>query len=47
MGNILDELKNVFLCIDCDTLATLSEVGDTIIINQCECVALFTTQENN
>jgi hypothetical protein len=47
MGNILDELQNVFLCDNCDTLAIVSAVGDTINIQQCECVALFTTQENN
>jgi hypothetical protein len=47
MGNILDELKNVFLCDNCDTLALVSVVGDTINITQCECVQLFTTPENN
>jgi len=47
MGNILDELQNVFLCDNCDTLAIVSVAGDTINIQQCNCVRLFTTQENN
>jgi hypothetical protein len=47
MGNILDELQYVTICDECDTLATLSAVGDTITITQCACVQLFTTPENN
>ena len=40
MGNILDELSNVFLCDECDTLATVSVAGDTITIQQCACLTL-------
>lgn len=35
----------LFLCDNCDTLATLSVVGDTITIQKCACVSLFTTPE--
>ncbi len=37
MGNLFDELKNVFICDNCDTLATVSAQGDTIKITKCEC----------
>jgi hypothetical protein len=37
MGNILDELKNVFICYECDTLALVSVVGDTIDVTKCKC----------
>ena len=47
MGNLMDELKYVTICDECETLATLSVVGDTIRITQCQCVKLFTTPENN
>jgi len=47
MGNLFDELSNVFICDNCDTLATVSVAGDTINITQCACVQLFTTPENN
>jgi hypothetical protein len=47
MGNLFDELKYVTLCDECNTLATLSVVGDTIELVQCACVKLFTTPENN
>jgi hypothetical protein len=48
MGNLFDELQYVTICDECDTLATLSAVGDTITIVQCACVQqLFTTPENN
>jgi hypothetical protein len=40
MGNYFDELENVFICDGCDTLATVSVHGDTIMVNQCECVTL-------
>ena len=30
----------IFLCDECDTLATLSVVGDTITIQQCACLTL-------
>lgn len=40
MANIFDELEGVFICDTCDTLATMSVVGDTIQITQCACVTL-------
>ena len=40
MGNFLDELSNVFLCDECDTLATMSVQGDTIQLNKCQCLTL-------
>jgi hypothetical protein len=30
----------LFLCDNCDTLATVTKDGDTIIINKCKCVTL-------
>ena len=46
MGNLFDELQYVTLCDNCNTLATLSAVGDTIKIVKCACVQqLFTTPE--
>jgi len=45
MGNFFDELENVFICDSCDTLATVSMHGNTITVNQCECVTL--DWENN
>ena len=47
MGNLFDELQYITLCDECNTLATLSVVGDTIKLIQCACVQLFTTPENN
>lgn len=38
MGNFFDELENVFICDGCDTLATVSINGNTITVQQCECV---------
>jgi hypothetical protein len=35
----------IFLCDKCDTLATLSVVGDTIKVQKCYCVSLFDTPE--
>ena len=40
MGNLLDNLDGVFICDECDTLATVSKQGNTIIINKCECLSL-------
>jgi hypothetical protein len=40
MGNFFDELQNVFICDGCDTLATVSQSGNTITINKCECLTL-------
>jgi len=37
----------ITLCDECNTLATVSVVGDTIELVQCACVKLFTTPENN
>jgi hypothetical protein len=45
MGNLFDELTNVFICDECDTLATVSMSGNTITIIECACVQLFTTPE--
>jgi hypothetical protein len=43
MGNIMDELDYVYICDECDTLATVIHEGNTITITQCECVS----KENN
>ena len=40
MGYVKNSLDGIFLCDNCDTLATVSSEGNTITINQCECVAL-------
>ena len=40
MGMVKDSLDGIFLCDNCDTLATVSVHGDTIMVNQCECVTL-------
>jgi hypothetical protein len=40
MGNLMDELEGVFICDECDTLATMSVQGDTIILSQCQCLTL-------
>jgi hypothetical protein len=40
MGNLLDNLSNVFLCDGCDTIATVSVQGDTITIQKCACLTL-------
>lgn len=37
MGNIMDELDFIYLCDECDTLATVTMQGNTITINQCLC----------
>ena len=36
MGN----LSEIFICDECDTLATMSVQGDTITINKCKCLTL-------
>jgi len=33
-------LKEIFICDNCDTLATVSVVSDTITISQCQCLTL-------
>lgn len=43
MGNIMDELDFIYICDDCETLASVIQKGNTITINQCQC----TTKENN
>lgn len=35
----------LFLCDNCDTLATIEKEGDTIKIVKCACVSLFSTPE--
>jgi len=40
MGNIMENLEGVFICDECDTLATMSVQGDTITISQCQCLTL-------
>jgi hypothetical protein len=40
MGNLMDELSDVFICDECDTLATVSVQGDTITISKCQCITL-------
>ncbi len=42
MGNIMDEFDYVYICDECDTLATVIQQGNTITINKCLC----TTKEN-
>ena len=39
MGNIMDELDFIYICDNCDTLATVIQEGNTITIAQCECVS--------
>jgi len=31
---------NIFICDECDTLATMSVEGDTITLNKCKCLTL-------
>jgi hypothetical protein len=38
MGNIIDEIAGMWICDNCDTLAVVSVLTDTIAIQQCECV---------
>ena len=38
MGNIMDELNSIYICIECDTLASVIQKGNTITINQCLCI---------
>ena len=40
MGNLFDVLEGVFICDNCDTLATVSQFGNTIEITKCDCVTL-------
>ena len=40
MGSLMDELSNVFICDECDTLATVSVDSDTLIVNPCQCTTL-------
>ena len=40
MGNLMDELEGVYICDECDTLATVSVVNGTITLVKCECVTL-------
>ena len=37
MGNLMDELDFIYICDECDTLATVIRQGNTITINQCQC----------
>jgi hypothetical protein len=39
MGNLFDELEGVFICDECDTLATVSVQGDTIQLTKCLCMS--------
>jgi hypothetical protein len=36
MGNV----SEIFICDECDTLATMSVVGDKITLNKCKCLTL-------
>ena len=40
MANLMDDLEGVFICDECDTLATVSVQGDTIQLNKCKCLTL-------
>ena len=46
MGYVKNNLDGIFLCDNCDTLATVSSEGNTITINKCECVALDWENDN-
>lgn len=37
MGNIMDELDFIYICDECETLASVIRQGNTITINQCSC----------
>jgi hypothetical protein len=43
----MSQIAGMWICDNCDTLATVSVGTDTIKITQCACVQLFTTPENN
>jgi len=34
----MTDLFDIFICDECDTLATLSVAGDTIQLNKCKCL---------
>ena len=36
MGNLIE----ILICDECDTLATVSVLGDTIQLNKCKCLTL-------
>lgn len=46
MGMVKDSLDGIFLCDNCDTLATVWQKGNTIEITQCECVTLDWENDN-
>ena len=46
MGIIKDNLDGIFLCDNCDTLATVWQKGNTIEITKCECVTLDWENDN-
>jgi hypothetical protein len=37
MGNLMDELDFIYICDECDTLAIVTQEGNTITITPCEC----------
>jgi hypothetical protein len=36
----MENISEIFICDECDTLATMSVVGDTITISPCQCLTL-------
>lgn len=43
MGNLFDsigEIAGMWICDNCDTIATVNYGTDSIVVNQCECVTL-------
>jgi hypothetical protein len=37
---MMSKLKEILICDECDTLATVSVESDTITISQCQCLTL-------
>lgn len=38
MGNIVELFDNLYICDECDTIATVIQKGNTITINPCLCI---------
>jgi hypothetical protein len=43
----MEQIAGMWICDNCDTLATVSVGTDTINITQCQCVQLSKTKSNN
>lgn len=46
MGMVKNSLDGIFLCDNCDTLATVWQKGNTIEITKCACVTLEWESDN-